>query len=105
MRSNSAGATPLSGARRLTASSPVVSVPVLSKMKALILAAASVSATFLIRVPGGAGGGEGRDYGGGGGEDEGAGAAKDDNGNDVIEVFGESPNERGDDENQGRIEA
>ena len=40
-----------SGARRLTANSPVVSVPVLSKMKALIFAASSMSATFLIRMP------------------------------------------------------
>src|SRR5207249_8576409 len=51
MRSNSAGVTPFKGARRLTASSPVVSVPVLSKMKALILAASSISATFLIKMP------------------------------------------------------
>ncbi len=43
--------TPLSGARRLTASSPVVSVPVLSKTKALIFAANSMSATFLMRIP------------------------------------------------------
>ena len=50
-RSSSAGFTPPTGARRLTASSPVVSVPVLSKMKALILAASSMSATFLIRIP------------------------------------------------------
>ena len=39
------------GARRLTASSPVVSVPVLSKTKALIFAANSMSATFLMRMP------------------------------------------------------
>jgi hypothetical protein len=30
---------------------PVVSVPVLSKMKALIFAASSMSATFLIKMP------------------------------------------------------
>ena len=51
MRSNSAGVTLLSGARRLTASSPVVSVPVLSKMNAFILAASSMSATFFIKMP------------------------------------------------------
>ena len=51
IRSSSAGVAPLSGARRLTASSPVVRVPVLSKTKALILAADSMSATFLIRMP------------------------------------------------------
>ena len=52
MRSSSAGLViAVSGARRLTASSPVVSVPVLSKTKALILAASSMSATFLIRMP------------------------------------------------------
>src|SRR5215472_7541160 len=51
MRRRSAGLVSPSGARRLTASSPVVRVPVLSKMKALILAAASISATFLMRMP------------------------------------------------------
>src|SRR6266404_7008054 len=51
MRNRSAAVAPLMGARRLTASSPVVSVPVLSKMNALILAASSMSATFLIRMP------------------------------------------------------
>src|SRR5437868_2537142 len=51
MRNNSAGVTLLSGARRLTANSPVVSVPVLSKTNALIFAANSISATFLMRMP------------------------------------------------------
>src|SRR6266403_19298 len=51
MRNRSAAVAPLMGASRLTASSPVVSVPVLSKMKALILAANSMSATFLMRMP------------------------------------------------------
>ena len=51
MRNNSAGFVSPIGARRLTASSPVVSVPVLSKMKALIFAAVSMSATFLIKIP------------------------------------------------------
>ena len=50
-RSNSAGLVSPMGARRLTANSPVVRVPVLSKMKALILAASSISATFLMRIP------------------------------------------------------
>jgi hypothetical protein len=50
-RNNSAGATWPEGARRLTARRPVVKVPVLSKTNALIRAASSMSATFLIRMP------------------------------------------------------
>ena len=50
-RNSSAGLVPFSGARRLTASLPVVSVPVLSNTKALIRAASSMSPTFLIRMP------------------------------------------------------
>ena len=39
------------GARRLTANSPVVSVPVLSNTKALMRAAISMSPTFLMSTP------------------------------------------------------
>src|SRR4030095_4051846 len=51
VRSRSAGAVSPGGARRLTARRPVVSVPVLSKMNALMRAASSMSATFLIKIP------------------------------------------------------
>src|SRR5205807_10465841 len=48
---SSAGWVPEAGARRLTARLPEVMVPVLSKTKALMRAANSMSLTFLIRMP------------------------------------------------------
>ena len=50
-RSSSAGAMSPSGLRRLTTSLPVVSVPVLSKTKAVMRAAASRSEMFFTRIP------------------------------------------------------
>src|SRR5204863_5732538 len=49
--SRSLGLTPSHGARRVTPSCPVVSVPVLSKTNAVKRAAASKSATSFTRIP------------------------------------------------------
>ena len=104
-RSSSAGLTSPSGARRLTASSPVVSVPVLSKMNALIFAASSMSATFLIRMPRRAAAESAATIAVGVARMNAQGQETTNTAMTRLKIVGERPDQRADDQHQRRVEA
>ena len=104
MRNNSAGLVSPIGARRLTASSPVVSVPVLSKTKALIFAAVSMSATFLIKIPSRAAAESAATIAVGVARMNAHGQGDDEHRDDAFQIPRERPDQRANDQHERRIE-